>query len=77
MPLTPKTDEYHIIKNIKYFGNDNPVCPFCDKEINISEHERYDLYEEDCHEIECPYCEKEIYVNTSVKYTFDTSDQSD
>ena len=61
--------------SIVYFGNDNPICPYCDMEINIEENGLAELYAEDSHEFECPFCEKEICVRSRVKWSFDTTDQ--
>ena len=58
-----------------YWGNNTPVCPRCDCEIDINEWELYGLYEEGGHDIECPYCEKEIHVVSVAKYTFSTDEQ--
>lgn len=60
---------------IKYWGNDNPVCPYCDELIDIGEYDLFHLYEEGEHEIDCPNCEKEVRVYTRVKYSFDTDEQ--
>lgn len=70
MPL----DEHN---NIKYWGNDEPKCPFCDYEIDISDHEMYELYKEDDHEIDCPDCEEIFTVVSNCKWTFSTNEQED
>ena len=69
MPLTNDN-------SLDYWGNGTPKCPFCDKDIDISEHDMYCLYEEDDHDIDCPYCEKTFIVISSCKWTFDTNKQA-
>lgn len=62
----------------KYALNDEPICPNCDSVIKISEHEFWELLDENGpHEIECPFCNKEIRVYSSATWTFDTSEQDD
>lgn len=65
------------MSDIKYWGNDNPICPFCDKILNISEYDLFFLYEEGEHEIDCPECDHKLIVNTRVKHLFDTDCQED
>lgn len=70
MPITDKDND-----PLKYWGNKAPICPWCDAEIDISNNELWDLYEEDEHCIECPFCEKEIRVVSSATWTFSTDEQ--
>lgn len=70
MPLNEENE-------IDYCYNDQPKCPFCDHDIDISENEMYDLYKEDEHEIDCPDCGKEIKINSSCSWTFSTDEQED
>jgi len=60
---------------MEYWGNENPKCPKCDKDIDIDEWELYELYGEDSRVIECPYCEDKIYVVAHARYTFSTDEQ--
>jgi uncharacterized Zn-finger protein len=60
---------------IEYWGNADPKCPYCDKGIEISEHELFELYNEDIHEIDCPYCHKKIFVSSDCSWTFSTDEQ--
>jgi uncharacterized Zn-finger protein len=56
----------------KYNQNKNPLCPFCDKEIDIHEYDLQHLEQEDEHFIDCPFCNKEISVYSSASWTFTT-----
>ena len=65
------------LNNIEYWGNDNPVCPFCDKVIDTVKYELFELYNEDVdHSIDCPFCGKEVRITTEIKYKFSTDNQS-
>lgn len=57
----------------KYQRNSEPVCPHCDEEIVISEHELYELYDEEITEFQCPFCTKTIKAEVECSYTFNTS----
>jgi len=50
-------------------------CNHCNEDIDIQEHELFELYSEDRHEITCPYCEEKIYVNSVPTYTFEITDE--
>jgi len=54
----------------------NFECNHCKKEIDIQEHELYELYSEDCHQVECPYCDKTIYVNAIPTFIFEVTDEN-
>ncbi len=56
--------------SIDYWRNDNPVCPYCDKVVNISENELWELYYEEGHSVECPFCEKFFTVISSATWKF-------
>ena len=60
---------------IRYWGNANPVCPWCDEVYDIGENEDWELYEEGTHNIECLSCSKEYRCGSEVKYTFSTDEQ--
>ena len=70
MPLTQDN-------SMDYYANSNPKCPWCDEEIDINDHELYELYDENDHYIECPSCEKEMRVSTRASYSFSTDNQDD
>ncbi len=58
-----------------YWACKEPKCPHCDRSINVSDHELWDLYEEGERSIWCPYCDKEFQVRTSVSYAYSTDNQ--
>lgn len=64
--------EIELLKWVEYFRNDLPKCPYCNYDINIDEHELYELYEEEISHILCPNCEKEMEVETITSYKFTT-----
>lgn len=70
MPITDPNSE-----SLKYWGNDAPICPWCDAEIDISKNDLWELYSEDGHEIECPYCGRDVYVVSKITWTFSTDEQ--
>lgn len=63
--------------SMDYWGLTDPKCPHCDREIDISEHELWELYKEDTHEIMCPYCRNEFQVVATASWTFSTDEQDD
>ena len=60
---------------LEFFGNDNPKCPHCGADCEISQNDWYSLYEEGEHEVTCPDCDRDFIVSTSVSYTFTTEHQ--
>ena len=50
-------------------------CNKCKEEIDIHEHELFELFTEDNHEIECPYCQTKIYINSVSSYSFFVTDE--
>jgi DNA-directed RNA polymerase subunit RPC12/RpoP len=70
MPITETNES-------EYRKNEEPKCPFCDAEIDISINELYHLYEEETHYIDCPQCNNEIKVKSEAKWTFSTDEQED
>lgn len=62
------------LNEFEYYSNDEPKCPWCDTELDISRHELYELYKEDIHAIECPCCEKKFKVRSEAKWTFHTDE---
>lgn len=59
----------------KFFANPNPVCPHCGREIDISEHELHQLYQDGEHAVSCPYCSERFNVKTETHTTFSTDEQ--
>lgn len=57
--------------------NSNPRCPHCGKEIDVQEHELWELYKEDDHEITCPYCDEDFKVASTATYSFCTGYQDE
>lgn len=58
-----------------FWGQDQPKCPHCGEECDISACDLYRLYEEGEHEVTCPHCNDEFVVRTRVSYSFYTDDQ--
>jgi cytochrome c-type biogenesis protein CcmH/NrfF len=63
---------FNVDEYFKYRNNDNPKCPHCDEDIDISENELYHLYEDGTHEIDCPNCNGNIIVESDAKWSFST-----
>lgn len=61
--------------SLDYWNNAQPKCPHCDEDIVIGDHELYNLYEEDTHDVTCPHCEKDFIVRSQATYTFSTDEQ--
>jgi C4-type Zn-finger protein len=61
----------------EYIFNKNPKCPYCDEDIDVHHYELWELYSEECHEINCPECEREIKVQANTSWTFSTDEQDD
>jgi len=68
----PLNKENHL----EYWGNDEPKCPHCDRDIDIH---KYDLLflcaNDNRQQIECPCCYEKFFVQTRFKWTFDTDEQ--
>lgn len=52
-----------------------PKCPHCGADLNVHDHELWELYAEGGHAIECPRCDAEFIVNTHCQYSFSTDEQ--
>ena len=52
-------------------------CNNCKEEIDINEHELFELYDKDegLHEIQCPHCGLDIFVQTVVTFDFEVCDE--
>lgn len=50
-------------------------CDKCKKDIDIHDHELYELYNENNHKVDCPYCQEKIHVNAVVDYHFVVTDE--
>ncbi len=61
----------------EFWGADQPKCPHCGKECDISENDWWNLYEEGEHEVSCPYCDGDFTVMTRVSHSFSTDEQED
>lgn len=72
MPLTKESD---FNTKIEYSLNKAPKCPHCDTDIDMSDEDFCELYNEGEHDISCPDCGKQIMVVTTVKYLFSTDNQ--
>lgn len=58
-----------------FWGKDQPVCPHCGHECDVSENDWWRLYDEGEHEVSCPHCNEDFTVNTRVSFSFDTDSQ--
>lgn len=50
-------------------------CNHCKAEIDIQEHELYELYADDRHEVKCPYCKETIHILSVPTYDFTVTDE--
>jgi hypothetical protein len=66
-----------MVKFLEYILKENPVCKHCDSEINIEEHELYELYSDEIHYILCPFCDKELRVEVNCTYLYSTDNQDE
>jgi DNA-directed RNA polymerase subunit RPC12/RpoP len=60
-----------------FIANKGPRCPHCGEEIDIAEHELWQLYDDEDKDIECPLCDHTFHVQIHVSYSYSTDDQSD
>lgn len=59
-----------------FWANDQPKCPHCGDECEISDNGWYQLYEEGSHEVCCPSCGEDFSVSTRVSFSFSTDSQN-
>ncbi len=62
---------------LDFWGKDNPKCPHCGVESDVSENDWWHLYEEGEHEVTCPSCDEDFTVSTRVSYSFSTDEQEE
>jgi hypothetical protein len=62
---------------MEFWGNEDPKCPHCGDDFDVSENEAWRVYEEGEHELTCPACGLDFTVETRVSYSFSTEDQPD
>ncbi len=60
---------------LEFWGNDQPKCPHCGEEVEISQNGLYRLYDEGEHDVTCPHCDGGFAVSTRVSYSFSTDSQ--
>lgn len=60
-----------------FIANKGPKCPHCGEEIDIGEHELWQLYDDNDQDIDCPLCDQEFHVQVHVSYSYSTEDQPD
>lgn len=61
-----------------FIANKGPKCPHCGEEIDVVEHELWQLYDDNFNDdLECPHCDQKFRVEVHVSYSFSTDDQSD
>lgn len=63
--------------SLEFWGNDEPKCPHCGTECNVSDNGWWRLYEEGEHEVTCQSCDEDFTVSTRVTYRFSTDSQED
>lgn len=63
------------LERLEFFARDEPKCPHCGADCNVSEHGH--LYEEGEHEVTCPHCDEDFSVSTRVSYSFSTEFQDE
>lgn len=59
-----------------FIANKGPKCPHCGEDLDINEHELWQLYDDEDKDIECPLCERQFHVQIHVSYLYSTDDQS-
>lgn len=64
-----------VMDRLEFFLNNEPKCPHCGHDCNVSDNEWWELYEEGEHEVTCPSCDQDFTVSTSVSYSFSTDSQ--
>lgn len=62
---------------LEFFACDQPKCPHCGHECDVSANDWWRLYEEGEHEVTCPFCDGDFSVATRVSYSFSTDRQGD
>jgi uncharacterized Zn-finger protein len=60
-----------------FIANKEPKCPHCGEEIDVNEHEMYQLYDDQDQDIDCPLCGEQFHVQVHVSYSYSTDDQPD
>jgi hypothetical protein len=63
--------------SMEFWGNEDPKCPHCGDDFDVSENEAWEVYGEGEHELTCPSCDLDFTVETRVSYSFSTEDQPD
>lgn len=63
--------------SLDFWGLDQPKCPHCGHDCNVSDNEWWHLCEEGEHEVTCPACDEDFTVSTRVSYTFSTDEQEE
>ena len=64
-------------RRFEFIANKGPKCPHCGEEIDIVEHELWQLYDDQDQDIECPHCDNDFHVQIHVSYSYSTDDQPD
>jgi len=62
---------------LPFWHAEQPLCPHCGDECDISDNEWWHCYSEDDHEEECPNCGLSFTIRTHVQYSFSTDEQPD
>lgn len=70
-----KEDEPYLPSD--YWRRDQPRCPHCGTECDVSDNDWWRLYAEGEHEVSCPHCNGDFTVSTQVSYSFSTDNQED
>jgi len=74
--MTEKLAALRARDSMDFWGNSEPKCPHCGSDLDISEHEAWNLYSEDGpHEVECPSCDLTYQVSSVASWTFSTDEQ--
>lgn len=66
------------MSDLKYFSNNEPVCPHCDNQFDISNNEAWHLYDsqEEEKEVQCDSCGSTFFVQPICKFTFSTTKET-
>ena len=67
--------KFAALRPSDFWGKDQPICPHCGTECDVSDNGWWKLYEEGEHEVSCPSCDEDFTVSTRVSFSFSTDQQ--
>ena len=76
--MTKELDALNAGNRMDFWGNQQPKCPHCGHDYDISRNDAWELYNDDeTHEVDCLNCELAFQVRTITQHTFCTDEQED